>query len=175
MVVSRGNYVTYEEAYELISRLDPYHPCFMLNYGIEGIRKYYKGCDILFPDCYPQYFEDGSTGSPRWKSSDYAKVATSLRPTWQMPQISQWPEISRDGKLRGIAPTYYDQRSQIFQALIHNVKGISNYTYFDSQRFSDAIISLKLLRDIPVKVVSVVFGGGVVGEIVLCGDHFRAF
>ena len=135
-----NNPLWYEEAYELISRLDPYHPCFMLNYGIEGIRKYYKGCDILFPDCYPQYFEDGSTGSPRWKSSDYAKVATSLRPTWQMPQISQWPEISRDGKLRGIAPTYYDQRSQIFQALIHNVKGISNYTYFDSQRFSDAII-----------------------------------
>ena len=46
---------------------------------------------------------------------------------------------------------------------------------FLSRRKNDAIISLKLLRDIPVKVVSVVFRGGVVGEIVLCGDHFRAF
>ena len=145
------NPLWYEEAYELISQLDPYHPCFMLNYGIDGMRKYYKGCDILFPDCYPQYFEDGSTGSPRWKSTAYAKIATSLRPTWLMPQISQYPEISRDGKLRGIAPTYYDQRSQVFQALIHNVKGISNYTYFDSQRFSDAIIGPPEIGNILLK------------------------
>ena len=57
-----------------------------------------------------------------------------------MPLISPWPDLSRDGKLRGIAPTYFDQRSQIFQAIIHNVKGINNYAFFDSQRFSDSII-----------------------------------
>ena len=149
-----NNPIWYEEALELISEIDPYHPCFMLNYGIDGMRKYYKGCDILFPDCYPQYFEDSSTGSPRWKSSDYAKAASALRPFWLMPQISQFPELSRDGKLRGIAPTYYDQRSQIFQALIHNAKGISNYTYFDSQRFSDAILGPPEIGKILLKCTS---------------------
>ncbi len=135
-----NNPVWYEEARDLIAEIDPYHPCFMLNWGITGIRRYYKGCDILLPDCYPQYFEDGSTGKPRWRSSDYAKVSTSLRPAWQMPQASCWPDLSRDGKLRGIAPTYDDLRSQIFQAVIHNVKGFNLYAWFDSQRFASVIL-----------------------------------
>ena len=135
-----NNPVWYEEACDLIAELDPYHPCFMLNWGIDGIRKYYKGCDILLPDCYPQYFEDGSTGQPRWRPSDYAKVSTSLRPAWQMPLASCWPDLSRDGKLRGIAPTYDDLRSQVFQAVIHNVKGFNFYAWFDSQRFTSIIL-----------------------------------
>lgn len=56
-----NNPVWYEEARELIAEIDPYHPCFMLNWGTGGMRRYYKGCDILLPDCYPQYFEDGTT------------------------------------------------------------------------------------------------------------------
>ncbi|MBO5724351.1 MAG: hypothetical protein J6S58_05925, partial [Lentisphaeria bacterium] len=83
-----GNPAWYEEAYALIRELDPYHPCFMLNCGVDGVRKYYKACDILIPDCYPQYFEDNSTSKPRWAPSDYAKVTTSLRPSWQMPQAT---------------------------------------------------------------------------------------
>ena len=135
-----NNPVWYEEARDMIAEIDPYHPCFMLNWGIDGIRKYYKGCDILLPDCYPQYFEDGSTGQPRWRPSDYAKVSTSLRPAWQMPLASCWPDLSRDGKLRGIAPSYDDQRSQVFQAVIHNVKGFNLYAWFDSQRFTSVIL-----------------------------------
>ena len=137
-----NNPVWYEEAYALLKELDPYHPCFMLNYGPDGIRKYYKGCDILLPDCYPQYFEDGSTSRPRWAPSDYAKLTTSLRQAaFQMPQASCWPTWSPDKKLRGIAPTFDDFRSQVLQPVIHNVKGINLYAYFDSQRFSSMILT----------------------------------
>ncbi|MBO5724229.1 MAG: hypothetical protein J6S58_05310 [Lentisphaeria bacterium] len=137
-----NNPAWYEEARDLIAEIDPYHPTFMLNYGPEGIRKYYKGCDILLPDCYPQYFEDGSTSRPRWAPSDYAKLTTSLRQAaFQMPQASCWPTWSQDKKLRGIAPTFDDFRSQVFQPVIHNVKGINLYAYFDSQRFSSMIIT----------------------------------
>ncbi len=36
-------------------------------------------------------------------------------------------------------PSYFDQRSQFFQALIHNVKGFNMYAYFDSQFYSPLI------------------------------------
>jgi len=134
-----NNPLWYEEALALISELDPYHPCLMLNWGPDGIRKYYKGCDILLPDCYPQYFEDDSTGKPLWCSSEWARIASGLRPAWQMPLMTSWPALARDGKTRGIPAGYYDQRSQIFQAIIHNVKGFNLYAWYNSQRFSSFI------------------------------------
>ena len=117
----------------------------MLNESIEGIRRYYKGCDILLPDCYPQYFEDGSTGHVRWCNSEYARVAAALRPSWQMLLASCWPDLSRDRKQRGIAPSWHDLRSQAFQALIHNAKGLNFYAWFDSQRFSSVILGVPAL------------------------------
>ncbi|OQA81857.1 MAG: hypothetical protein BWY31_03601 [Lentisphaerae bacterium ADurb.Bin242] len=135
-----NNPLWYEEAHALISELDPYHPCIMLNWGPDGIRKYYTGCDVLLPDCYPQYFEDGSTGHARWCSSDWAKTSTALRPAWQMPLMTSWPALARDGKTRGVPADYHDQRSQFFQAVIHNVKGFNMYAWHDSQRFSSFII-----------------------------------
>ena len=134
-----NNPLWYEEALELIRSLDPYHPCLLLNYGIGGMKRYYTGCDILFPDCYPQYFEDGSTGHPLNCSSVWAQTATSLRPAWFMPLMTCWPAMSNTGNLRGVPPSYFDQRSQFFQALIYNVKGFNMYAYFDSQIYSPLI------------------------------------
>lgn len=134
-----NNPLWYEEALELIRDLDPYHPCLLLNYGIGGMKRYYTGCDILFPDCYPQYFEDGSTGHPLDCSSAWAQTATSLRPAWFMPLMTCWPAMSNNKKLRGVPPSYFDQRSQFFQALIYNVKGFNMYAYFDSQFYSPLI------------------------------------
>jgi len=134
-----GNPAWYEEAYALIRELDPYHPCFMLNWGTSGVSKYYKACDILIPDCYLQYFEDGSTAKNRWMPSDYAKFTTALRPSWQMPLATAWPDLSRDGKLKGIPPSVFDFRSQVFQAFAHNVKGINYYIWYESQKYTSAV------------------------------------
>jgi len=124
-----NNPAWYEEARALISELDPYHPCIMLNWGPDGIKKYHTGGDVLMPDCYPQYFADGSTGHPRWCSSEWARTASALRPAWQMPLMTSWPAYSRDGKVKGAPPDYFDQRSQFFQAIIHNAKGFNMYAW----------------------------------------------
>ena len=127
------------EAVELMKELDPYHPTFMLNYGSEGMRKFSKGCDILMPDCYPQYFEDGSTGKPRWCTSQWMQTIKSLGlPGWLMVQISPWPDFSPDRKLKGVPPSLDDIRSQFYQALLHDAKGITMYAYYDSARFEVA-------------------------------------
>lgn len=144
----------YEEAAAILRELDPYHPAIMLNYGIDGIRRFYKSCDILMPDCYPQYFEDGSTAKPRTATSDWVKTASELRPSWFCPQMTMWPARSSDGKLRGVAPDYRDQRMQFLQALIYNAKGFAMYTFYRSQIFSSLIIghvelgqTLQMLKD----------------------------
>ncbi|MBE6403857.1 MAG: hypothetical protein E7039_09090 [Lentisphaerae bacterium] len=144
----------YEEAAALLRKLDPYHPAIMLNYGLHGIKRFYKSCDILMPDCYPQYFEDDSTAKPRTATADWVKTASALRPSWFCPQMTMWPARSADGKLRGIAPDYRDQRMQFLQALICNAKGFALYTYYRSQIFSSMIIghvelgqTLQMLKD----------------------------
>ena len=131
-----NNPAWYIELVEYMQELDPYHPTFMLNYGIEGMRQFSKGCDILMPDCYPQYFEDGSTGKPRWSTSQWMQALNDLgKPGWLMLQVSPWPEFSTDKKLKGIPPNLDDLRSQFYQALLHNAKGITLYAYFDGCRF----------------------------------------
>ncbi len=149
-----NNPLFYEEALDVIKEVDPYHPGVMLNYGLDGIRRFYKGGDILAPDCYPMYFEDGSTGKARTASSEWARTASSLRPSWLVPQMALWPFLSTDGKLRGVAPDYRDQRMQFLQALIHNCKGFLMYTFYTGQVYSDLIIghvelgrTLQMLKD----------------------------
>ena len=130
----------YKEVGDLLRELDPYHPCIMLNWGIPGIRRFYESADILMPDCYPTYYEDGTTGKVRHCSSQWAQAATALRPSWFMPLVASWPARNRNN-VKGVPPTYDDIRSQVFQALIHNVKGFNLYAYFESQRFSSLMIS----------------------------------
>lgn len=129
----------FEEVRDYIAHLDPYHPCILLNYSVQGIRKYYKGADILMPDCYPQYFHDGSTNLPRYCSSEWAKTSTSLRSgAWQMPLGTLWPAGTPQRK--GVPADFDEQRSEVFQALIHNVKGFLWYAWYFSQKYSEFII-----------------------------------
>jgi len=144
----------YEQALEIIREVDPYHPGFMLNYGLDGIKRFYKGGDVLIPDCYPQYFEDDSTTKKRTAPSEWMKTATQFRPSWLCTQMTMWPYRSADGKLRGIAPDYRDQRMQFLQALVHNAKGFSMYTFYRGQFDSNVVIghvelgqTLQLLKD----------------------------
>ena len=131
------NPLWFEEARNIIEEYDPYHPCVITNYGINGMQRFYKGADILFPDCYPQYFEDGTTNDHRWKSAQWAKAASALRPMWLMTQATVWPDgtVAR----KGVPPDYHDQRSQYFQALIYNAKGFNKYIWYASQKYSEMI------------------------------------
>jgi hypothetical protein len=129
----------YEEAYELIRELDPYHPTTLTNYGIHGMQTYYTGVDLLVPDCYPYFWADGSCEKPRTCTAEWVKAGSALRPTWIEPIATLWPGWSQDGK-RGIPPDYHDQRQQVYQAVIHNAKGFIFYNYPRGQFYSSCII-----------------------------------
>lgn len=133
----------YEEALELLKELDPYHPALLTNYSISGMQTYYTGCDILMPDCYPHFWEDGSTTFPRTCTAEWLQAGTALRPTWIEPAATLWPGWSGDGK-RGVPPDYHDQRQQIYQAVIHNAKGFLFYNYPRGQYYSSCIIGFRV-------------------------------
>ncbi len=122
----------YKSAYALLREIDPHHPCIMLNYGLRGIRTYYEGCDLLMPDCYPVFREDGTTRKPLWALTEWTEAARALRPTWLVPQVFDWDgtgTITSPGR----PPTFDESRNQIWQALAAGARGILMFSYRGSR------------------------------------------
>ncbi|OQA86038.1 MAG: hypothetical protein BWY31_01539 [Lentisphaerae bacterium ADurb.Bin242] len=124
----------YVQLRDYLAEIDPYHPAILLNCGISGIRRYYEGCDILMPDCYPVFFTDGSTSAPRRAPYDFASAASALRPTWLVPQAFDW-DWSTDNKI-GRAPTFDELRNQILLGFAANIKGVLLYNYYSFGQLS---------------------------------------
>ena len=123
------NPLWYEAAKRILAETDPYHPTVICNWSPDWAAKFRNGCDVLFPDCYIHYFEDGSTERPRSKTAEFAKAVSKMRPTWLFVQLSGHPLRSKDGKLRGRTPTLDELRLQVYQAVINNIKGIGFYKH----------------------------------------------
>ncbi len=118
----------YIDLRNFMAELDPYHPVTITNYGTDGQRRFYEGCDVLFADTYPNYFSDNSTYLGRRVNFEYISHAAKLRPAWQMIQSFDWGKPSANG-IPGRAPTYDELREQMFTALLANAKGILFYTF----------------------------------------------
>lgn len=117
----------YRELHEFMAEHDPYHPCIVLNYGLQGINTYYEGADILMPDCYPNYRVDAPPRKPTWCTTLWARTAASLRPMWLVPQAFPWHDDSDpDHVYRG--PTFDELRNQVYQTIAADGKGIICYS-----------------------------------------------
>ena len=120
----------YVDLQKFMEEIDPYHPTTICNYGIPGQKRFYVGCDILFPDTYPNYFQDGTTELGRRSTYDHAIHASKLRPAWHCLHGFDWGKRnSRDSHSK--APTYDELRQQLYSSFLGNVKGVTYYA-FDS-------------------------------------------
>jgi len=120
----------YVDALKFMQEIDPYHPTTICNYGVAGQKRFYIGCDVLFPDTYPNYFQDGTTELGHRSTYEHAIHASRLRPAWQCLHGFDWGKRnSRDSHSR--APTYDELRQQTYSAFLGNVKGVTFYA-FDS-------------------------------------------
>ena len=111
-----------------LQELDPYHPVTICNYGTDGQRRFHRGCDVLFPDTYPNYFQDNSTTLPRRANYDHAVHASKLRPAWMSLHGFDWGKKSPTGAASR-APTYDEMREQLFSAFLGNVRGVTYYAF----------------------------------------------
>lgn len=127
----------FAEVRKVLLEYDPYHPCVMLNQDFNAIKRYIDSADITFPDCYPNYAEDGTSRKPIWRTAEYVKNAVSLRPTWLAPQAFCWKQPGKKSR----PPTLDEMRNQAWQGLINGCKGVIFYSHYDnSQMYYPLII-----------------------------------
>ena len=136
------------QAKEVIEEADPYHPCVITNFSTEGMVKFAGGCDILFPDCYPGYYEKIYTLRPM-DTTLRGKAAKQIgKPWWIMLPGTLFPKaLSSDPSIKGIPPSYEDLRHQSIEAALQNAKGFSFYAPMDGLRYSSLIVGMPVLCD----------------------------
>ena len=126
----------FEEVSKYLTEIDPYRPTLLLNCTIGGIRDYSRCADILFPDYYPDFFENG----PRQPLSGVARFireAAKFRPAWGVIQGFAWVPEERGGGKPGRAPDFEEIRSQFYQVFAADGKGVLLYDIYDkSQMFT---------------------------------------
>lgn len=137
----------YTEVKTYLQQLDPYHPTVMLNCTTSGIKRYRNTADILFPDYYPDFYEDG----PRQALHGMAvtvKTAAQFRPAWSVIQGFAWLARSVKTRSPGRAPTYAEIRNQVYNSIASNAKGILFYHCYDkSQMFSSLRFGMNFMAN----------------------------
>ena len=131
------------QARDLLAEVDPYHPTTVTNFSEEGMRKFANCCDIIFPDCYPGYFE---------KIHSYQALATTKRgktandlkkPSWLILPGTLFPTVlNSDKSIKGIPPGYEDILRQTYEAIIQNMMGFTFFASMDGLRYSSLIVGL---------------------------------
>ncbi|MBE6366798.1 MAG: hypothetical protein E7052_02665 [Lentisphaerae bacterium] len=117
-----------KELRDYLAAVDPYHPVIMLNYGLDGLRMFAAGGDILMPDCYVDYYLDGTTSKKRRASYDFARLANELGVSGYLaPQAFDFARVNPHG-VAGRAPSFDELRQQNMLGFIGNAKGIMPYS-----------------------------------------------
>jgi hypothetical protein len=121
-----------QEAYELVKKLDPYHPCLMVNDSRSGLHDYHRCADIFMPDPYPLFTK--KTPFQSYSILEYASyidTARSLepqRPAWVTPEAFDYGDFADyDNHTIDRAPTFKEYRAMVYLAVIHGVKGFEHY------------------------------------------------
>lgn len=119
------------EARKILMEIDPYHPAIMVNYSVDGLRRYREGGDILCPDAYAVYYEDGGTMKPKRCSYDSPKAASECGVAWLAPAAFDWARPDGDRRPRG--PTYAELREQCLLGLVADARGFMLYDRCEGQ------------------------------------------
>ncbi len=134
--IRQDNPEWYTELTQYLQQLDPYHPTVMLNCTTSGIKRYRNTADILFPDYYPDFYEDAPR-QPLHGMATTIATGNQYRPTWGVIQGFAWLPRSVKTQSPGRAPTYAEIRNQVYNCFAANAKGVLFYHYYDkSQMFS---------------------------------------
>jgi hypothetical protein len=132
--------------FEIVREEDPYHPCIMLNDTMGGIHKYRDGGDVLMPDPYPCFIQDGLAAQPIEKVGHFIHTAVAAgegrKGVWITPQGFNYGDY---GKKNQRGPNFTELRNQIYQAAIYGAKGFLWYTYAQTANYPDLGIGMPWL------------------------------
>ncbi|MGB9677746.1 MAG: hypothetical protein ACPLZ9_03920, partial [Candidatus Ratteibacteria bacterium] len=126
-----------KEVYELIKRLDPYHPVQITNDTVKGIETYIECADMFLPDPYVCPLVDGSLTRPMTYiipfMEEIKKAGKKRKFVGITPQIfdygkvyaSRPPYSTRNNR----APTFVEERCMNYLAIIYGAKGFNYFVY----------------------------------------------
>ena len=124
------------QIYDVVADEDPFHPCIMLNDTISGIYKYACGGDVLMPDPYPCFLDDGVAAVPLEKVTKFMETcneaAKGRKALWITPQAFNYGDYGRENNR---APTFAELRNMTYQAVIQGTTGFLYYTWAHSQNY----------------------------------------
>jgi hypothetical protein len=136
-----------EEIYDLVSEIDPYHPCWLINKA--AYRKYKYGTDIFSPDPYPGFdgqkqfiYESVPAGKGIARHIERGKLETqdTHQAIWLCAQA-----FCRSTRV----PTYWEQRYMNYLALIHGVKGFCYYAFDYTLAYPESKLGIpQVIREI---------------------------
>ena len=134
------------QIYEIVRDEDPYHPCIMLNDTVAGIFRYREGGDILMPDPYPLFIQDGLAARPMEKVSQFMEAATRAsagrQAIWITPQGFNYGDYGRENNR---VPNFTELRNQLYQAVVEGTRGFLWYTYSQVSNYPSLDIGMRWL------------------------------
>ena len=120
----------FREMKRILEEVDPYHPTMMVNYTVDGIRRFADTADILCPDTYPVYIVGGRIIGKLSNTYKWAAAAAQYGTSAMFaPQAFDWDYKTSSGKItRG--PTYLELRAQSLLAVAGDARGLLLYSRF---------------------------------------------
>ena len=120
----------FREAKRILEEVDPYHPTIIVNFTVDGIRRFSESADIMCPDTYPVYIVNGPIVGKFLNTYNWC-LAASACGTGAMfsPQAFDWDyKVDKRKVTRG--PTYLELRTQSLIALAADVRGLMLYSRY---------------------------------------------
>lgn len=106
-------------AYQLVHRLDPSHPAYLVITDPRGYETFGRCCDVLAVDTYP--ISNGTIQDVGANIAKAYRITGKDRPVWHCGQTFRWPSDR--------APTPQEHRFMSYLALLEGVKGLLWYAH----------------------------------------------
>lgn len=126
-----------KEFYEVVKKVDPYHPCSITNDSVKGIETYIECADLFIPDPYVCPLVDGKLTRDmnyivlfmkKIKEAGNSKKFIGITPQvfdYGKVYASKPPYTTRNNR----APTFVEERCMNYLAIVYGAKGFSYYVY----------------------------------------------
>ena len=115
---------------DLMERLDPGHPGWVVLYQYSQIADYMPSFDVIGTDPYP--IPRPAALASTWTRATYTGTM-GLKPLWQVPQAFDWAAYKKspEEKKKNRAPTEAELRSMCWQCIACGANGLVMYSWFD--------------------------------------------
>ncbi|MCM8789057.1 MAG: hypothetical protein NC907_04635, partial [Candidatus Omnitrophica bacterium] len=143
-----------KETYELMKKLDPYHPVQITNESITGIKTFIDCADMFCPDPYVDPLIDGSLTRPMTYiisfMEEIKKAGKGKKFVGITPQVFDAakvfvlipPHTTRNNR----APSFVEERCMNYLAVICGAKGFQYYSYGKNDPESWGAVNIPDLR-----------------------------